>query len=182
MGLDMYLTKKTYIKNWDHMKDSERHTVTITGPAASQIKPERIAYIEEEVAYWRKANHIHAFFVANAQDGKDDCGSYYVSRYLLERLVDVCKKVISESVLVDAAVQRGARLGPDTGGEWVPVLEDGKQVENFYLAKALLPRTDGFFFGSGDYDEYYIQDCEDTVRMLQPLLREDGEFYYRSSW
>ncbi len=29
MGLDMYLSKKTYVKNWDFQKKSERHTVTI---------------------------------------------------------------------------------------------------------------------------------------------------------
>ena len=29
--------------------------------------------IKEEVAYWRKANAIHQWFVDNVQDGEDDC-------------------------------------------------------------------------------------------------------------
>jgi len=65
MGLDMYLSKKTYVKNWDFQKKSERHTVTIKkgGKVRTDIKPERVSYITESVGYWRKANHIHQWFV-----------------------------------------------------------------------------------------------------------------------
>ncbi len=81
MGLDMYLTKKTYVKNWDHHKPEYRHEITIKqgGKIRDDIKPERICYIEEEVAQWRKANSIHKWFVDNVQNGKDDCRDYYVS-------------------------------------------------------------------------------------------------------
>ena len=30
MGLDMYLTKRVYVRNWDHMSPNERTTVTVT--------------------------------------------------------------------------------------------------------------------------------------------------------
>jgi hypothetical protein len=54
-------------------------------------------------------------------------------------------------------------------------------------ASTLLPTTSGFFFGSTDYDEWFFQDVENTVKFLDELL-EDKEnlkhwdFYYRSSW
>ena len=30
MGIDMYLYKKHYVKNWDFMTDSEKHSVVVT--------------------------------------------------------------------------------------------------------------------------------------------------------
>ena len=92
MGLDMYLTKKTYVKNWDHMP--KKHTVTVKGPVENAIKPERIKYIEEEVGYWRKANAIHKWFVDHCQDGVDDCRHQYVSRDQLEELRDLCRQLL----------------------------------------------------------------------------------------
>ena len=50
------------------------------------------------------------------------------------------------------------------------------------LAKEILPTQDDFFFGGTEYDEYYFQDLENTVKELTPLLKETGDFYYRSSW
>lgn len=47
------------------------------------------------VAYWRKANEIHKWFVDNVQKGKDDCGNYYVERKQLQWLVEMCKDVLS---------------------------------------------------------------------------------------
>jgi hypothetical protein len=88
MGLDMYLCKRTYVKNWDYMRAEARHTVTITGPHAEAIKPSRIAYIEEEVGYWRKANAIHRWFVEHCQEGA------YVEREQLVTLRDTCDTVL----------------------------------------------------------------------------------------
>ena len=61
MGLDMYLYKKSYVKNWQHMKPESLHKITIKkgGKVRKDIKTDRITYIIEEVAYWRKANAIH---------------------------------------------------------------------------------------------------------------------------
>ena len=95
MGLDMYLTKKTYVKNWDHEGPDARHTVTVTGPSASHIRPERISSIEEEVAYWRKANAIHQWFVDHCQNGIDECQQTYVGREKLLQLKAVCEAVLT---------------------------------------------------------------------------------------
>jgi len=47
-----------------------------------------------EVAYWRKANQIHNWFVENVQNGNDDGGTYEVSGHKLKELVDLCKEVM----------------------------------------------------------------------------------------
>lgn len=157
MGLDMYLTKKTYVKVWEHMKPEERFAVSIKkgGKIFSAIKPERVSYIIEEVGYWRKANQIHNWFVENVQDGKDECQESYVSRKQLQQLLDLCNKVLSAK---EQAVTVGAEV---------------------------LPTKSGFFFGSTEYDSYYLDDLSDTKKILEGVLsgpEGEGDFYYRASW
>jgi len=56
-------------------------------------------------------------------------------------------------------------------------------IENIEDIKDLLSTVNGFFFGSTEYDEWYINDIEDTIKQLEPILEEEGgEFYYQSSW
>ena len=109
MGLDMYLYRKTYVKNWRHMQPEQLHHIEIKrGEFIRQdIKPERIAYIIEEVAYWRKANQIHKWFVDNVQDGVDECQESSVEREKLGELVALCKKVIENAELVDGKIHNG---------------------------------------------------------------------------
>lgn len=160
MGLDMYLHKKTYIgAKWEHR--NVKGTVYLTmGGKELPIRLERISTIDEEVGYWRKANHIHKWFVENVQDGKDDCGEYCVSVEQLKKLLDDCKAVLEKKD------KRGAKK----------------------TAKEVLPTQEGFFFGSTDYDEGYWQDIQDTIEILEVVINEElqgrtgGDYYYHSSW
>lgn len=99
----MYLNKKTYVKNWDHIKPEERHEVKVykAGKIVLTIKPERITYIEEEIAYWRKFNALHQWFVENVQNGEDNCKSSYVGREQFQELLNVLKKVEANHELAD---------------------------------------------------------------------------------
>ena len=179
----MYLAKKTYVKNWSYMKPEDQHHITVKrgGKIRKDIKPERISYIVEDIAYWRKANQIHKWFVENVQDGNDDCKEYYVSKERLHELVDICKKVRDASKLDDGEVANGYTF---EGVKKVPILEDGQIIKDPSVAEELLPTTEGFFFGSTDYDQYYLQDIEDTIAQLELILQEPdgGDFYYQSSW
>ena len=151
MGLDMYLNKKTYVKQWDHQSPEEKNEVVVTkgGKPVEAIKASRVKYIEEEIGYWRKANQIHKWFVDNVQEGKDDCGDYYVNKSDLETLLGVCKQVEA----------------------------------NHSLAEVLLPSASGFFFGGTDYDEWYYNDIENTIKILESALAdEQSDYYYSSSW
>lgn len=182
MGLDMYLTKKHYVKNWEHSKEKFQVTVKKDGKIIKAIKPERISYIIEEVGYWRKANAIHQWFVDNVQSGDDDnAGEHYVSRENLKELLGLCNKVIEASELVEGKIQNGSR---STKTGWEPIMEDGKYIKDPSVAKDFLPSAEGFFFGSTDYDEYYLQNIENTKEIIDGLLAEedDGDIYYQASW
>lgn len=184
MGLDMYLTKETYVKNWDHMQPPERHEVIVKkgGEVLTSIKPERVSYVKEQVAYWRKANQIHNWFVKNVQEGEDDCGEYDVSREQLAQLVAACKQVLDTVETVDGEIKEGTTFHGD--GRVENHTRIGPVVAQKAIAESVLPTVPGFFFGSTDYDEYYIRDLQDTVTQLEPLLTEpgDGSFSYHSSW
>ena len=67
MGLDMYLSKKTYVKQWDFQDEEKKVKVDVTknGEPLKGIKSERISYVVEDVMYWRKANQIHGWFCSN---------------------------------------------------------------------------------------------------------------------
>ena len=60
------------------------------------------------------------------------------------------------------------------------VLEDNSK------APELLPTMEGFFFGSTDYDEYYVNDIKDTIDIVTKVLEttdfEKEMVYYVSSW
>jgi hypothetical protein len=105
---------------------------------------------DKELAYWRKANHIHAWFV-RLGGGVDDCSSIKLTKDNIKELIAICKKV-----------QRDPSLGP-----------------------SLLPTQPGFFFGSTDYDKYYMETLEETINQLNIILAthnfEDAIFYC-ASW
>jgi hypothetical protein len=97
MGLDMYLTKRTYVQNWDYMKESQKNRVSVKGADEKHIKPERVQYVIEQLCYWRKANHIHKWFVNNVQNGVDDGEEYIVSLPEIKQLMDVCYEVMTDN-------------------------------------------------------------------------------------
>jgi hypothetical protein len=184
MGLDQYLSKHTYVKNWSHTPDERKHKITVKqdGKVRRDIKLDRISYIVEEVGYWRKANQIHRWFVDNCQEGVDDCRDAYVSTEQLKELLDVCKKVMGSITLVDAKVQNGCTY---KDGVEVPCMEDGKKIKCSARAKKLLPVSSGFFFGGQGYDEWYTEDIKHTIEILEDVLSSSGsdaEFRYHSSW
>jgi hypothetical protein len=62
----------------------------------------------------------------------------------------------------------------------------GKVRLNTGAAEELLPTASGFFFGGTDYDEWYMQDIENTISMMVEVLeRTDFKtdiLFYHSSW
>lgn len=140
--------------------------------------------INDNIAYWRKANAIHQWFVDHVQDGEDDCDYHReVTKEDLERLRDTCIEVLTKSVMMLGQVKNGASL---IDGQWVDNMELGKVIINPEVAEELLPTQGGFFFGGTDYDEWYIKDLQYTVNTINQILATtdfDKEMiYYRSSW
>ena len=185
MGLDMYLEKRTYVQRWDHHSEDKKFEVTVKrgGKPYRPIKMDRVSYVIEEVAYWRKANAIHRWFVENCQGGVDECQKSYVTVEQLTELRDLCVNVLNSLETVDGDVDVGTSYHAD--GRVEHHTRPGKVVAQKGIADRELPAQSGFFFGSTNYDEYYVADLQETVEMLTKILEEDntyGEFYYQSSW
>ena len=187
MGLDMYLYKKHYVKNWNHDPKEEHIKLTVKrdGKKYPFINTKKVTYIQEEVAYWRKSNQIHDWFVNNVQGGVDNCQEAYVDPTKLKELLETCIIVRDSTVIVKGKVNNGYSY--DKAGEKVYNTVDGEILENYSTAEKLLPTSSGFFFGQTDYDEYYMEDIKRTIKMLEEELaieygRDQPEYYYRSSW
>lgn len=152
MGLDMYLYKanKEAVTDPNGLFDLENFNMLLEAwlieaiPSASELI--------SEVAYWRKANAIHHFFVTEVQDNVDDCKPYSVDEQSLVNLLSFIDEVLSDTE----------------------------------KAEDLLPTQEGFFFGSTEYDEYYIDDLSRTKSMLSSLLDtvdwNKEVIIYQSSW
>lgn len=122
----------------------------------------------EEVGYWRKANAIHRWFIDKVQSGLDDCGYYIVSEDDLKELLATCKEVMNSLELITDEETK------------IKVIKDTS------TAKELLPTLAGFFFGSTDYDENYYDDINDTIKIVEKVLKEtrfgNEVILYSSSW
>ena len=159
-----FYTKKYYLWDTDHEYGHDR--------------------IMEQVAYWRKANHIHSWFVEHVQDGEDDCCYHNeVTKEILEDLLCTCNLVINNSKLVKGKIINGYTF---ENGKETPVFEDGEYIEDSNVAMEVLPTASGFFFGSTDYDEWYYEDVKYTAETIRKILDTtdfDKEMiYYISSW
>ena len=149
----MYLLAKKHGANFKHSpakaKKAYAAMVKASGLKMDDL-PEGSVELSVDVGYWRKANHIHAWFVKNCQDDKDDCKEYCVSEALLGDLRAACLDVLDEKDY------------------------------------SLLPTRGGFFFGSTDYGDAYVNDLKDTVKQLDAVLDnpkfKGWNFYYQSSW
>ena len=74
------------------------------------------------------------------------------------------------------------------------LLDVCKEVKNNpEKAEELLPPQSGFFFGDVTIDEYYFQDIDKTIKIIEGVLSEQviakngrafypSDFYYHSSW
>jgi len=149
MGLDMYLEKRTYVKQWDHQSAEEKHEVVVTkGGQPTNIDPKKVKYIIEEAGYWRKANQIHRWFVENVQNGVDNCGDYYVGSEKLTELLELCKKVEADHSLADTLLPSasGFFFGGTDYDEWyynditntIAILEEALEDEqgDFYYSSS----------------------------------------------
>lgn len=89
MGLDMYLTRETWIS-------PNRKNDAVDVSIFPWIKANQVFTITERVIYWRKANHVHAWFVNNIQHGEDNCQKSTVDMGDLIQLRDTCLTVMND--------------------------------------------------------------------------------------
>ncbi len=149
MGLAMYLTQEHYVKNWDHTKPEDRHTITIKkGDQDSPIDTSKISAIITQEMYWRKTNAIHQWFVINVQDGEDNCGNYLVIDDKLKELLDLVTQVLDDHSKAKDLLptQGGFFFGGQEYDEWYfGNLEETKQTLTSILASE---PTGNFYYHS----------------------------------
>lgn len=153
MGLDMYLSKKSYVKQWSFQKKNHEVDVKYDGEDRLDIKPERVSEIVEEVMYWRKANHIHGWFVEKIQGGMDECQESHVGLDDLIELKDLCKKVLET---------KNTDLLPITGGFFFGRME----VDDFYWEDT----------------KATVDAIESILAEKRPDGATAPSFYYQASW
>jgi hypothetical protein len=101
MGLDMYLKAETYVGDWEHdpadgpERQAYKKIVEALGIPGFRCPGSPHLTVSVCVAYWRKANQIHNWFVKNVQGGEDECQRSCVSREQLQELLDTCKEVLA---------------------------------------------------------------------------------------
>ena len=98
MGLDMYLRGKKFL--WSHGDQNFREIAkNLLVQAFPEVAELEVNELSCEVAYWRKANAIHNWFVKNTQDGVDECQNTPVDREQLQALLDDINKVFDDKSL-----------------------------------------------------------------------------------
>ena len=146
MGLDMYLKARKYTSKYTD-KELNKKLLKLSKIDTTNTESAELVI---QVGYWRKANHIHKWFVDNVQEGEDNCRNYDVSKEQLKDLLKLCKEIKEENS----------------------------------KAEELLPSQTGFFFGSYEYDEWYFDGINETIEIIERVLKidEDWSFEYNSCW
>lgn len=125
----------------------------------------------DEIAYWRKANAIHAWFerrLVPEGEEMEDCKPYYVGKEDLLALKSDCEKVLKASKLVEETVQVKQYNSETKEYEFVPTTR--MMIEDPTVAMKLLPTQSGFFFGSTMYDDDYLHSLENTIEQIDQIL------------
>lgn len=165
MGLDMYLSARKHLTNYsfdngEHEADMVNvlESIGLSMDVLSEESPSMD--VEITVAYWRKANQIHRWFVDEVADGVDDCKPLYVRRDRLEELRGLLGQALA--------------------------IKDGNTDDIESQLEDLLPPGDGFFFGGTEYDDWYWMQVNWTYNKLNDILDNpalDGfDFVYSASW
>jgi hypothetical protein len=141
----------------EELQAIDHDTLTPESPEAAPFLPLReyeymrdVYSIFHEVAYWRKFNALHNWFVQRVQGGIDECQLSEIHKDTLTALIDDLRAV--------------------SNGETVEVLEP----------------VSGFFFGSTDKDEYYLERINKALNTFEKILQtfdfKKYRLFYRASW
>ena len=102
---------------------------------------------------------------------------------MLLELKHDCEVVLNGSRIVNGKVWNGRTL---ENGEWKDCFVQGEVIEDSSLAEELLPIQSGFFFGSQQYGEWYINDLRHTIEVVDNVLNRtdfnEEELLYYAWW
>lgn len=166
MGLDMYLSARQYVRrrDFDTGRDTPIFKTLIETVNARDIVESEGwagATVEIPVAYWRKANWLHNWFVNHVQNGNDDCGQYSVPMEKLKELQATIREVLNNPVLARAKLSA---------------------VEGFFFGSTDIYNDDMTL------NDYYKETLEYTLEVINKvvgrasIMSYDTDYIYQSSW
>lgn len=149
MGLDMFFSAK---------KHSDNETRTEVKKIAKGFCEEwEVREVVYDVAYWRKANAIHDWFVQNVQNGEDDCGESHVPHSMIVELYDIICEVLKNR-------ERASELLPTTSG--------------FFFGST---EYDEWYFDGLEYTKNVFEPIVEAIK-AEDMMIYNFDFYYSSSW
>lgn len=201
MGLDMYLYARLYQSVKFNKNDEDcagDTTLKNLGYDGKYTYDGGGVTVQIPVAYWRKANAIHKYFVdinkkrisyelvgggwfsATNQEGYESNKELFDR--IIDRMADDCSPIYLEREDLEKLLAICEEITAPN--------EDTSELIKYWTierVKELLPTQGGFFFGSTNYDEWYFEDIKDTVKKLKKVLTDFDEnslvdFYYQASW
>ena len=157
------------------------------------------------VGYWRKANHIHNWFVENIQGGKDNCDDYDVTMEELGKLYDICMDILKKLdgwtfTVKDEYREEYENHAKANGREFEnTVTFDINKLKDFYSANLYmyfrnldgddveieklidycndnLPHRNGCFFGGQGFDWDYFYDIIKTVLIIDKVRELEKQY------
>ena len=154
----------------EELEAIDHETITPESPEAAPFLPLReyeysdgFYSIFHEVAYWRKFNALHNWFVSRVQGGVDECQLSEIDEETLVELIDDLRAVSNGEPVDDLEPIGGFFFGSTGIDEWYfQDLEDTKRM--------LQPIIDA-----------YIESKELGESSFKHPIYE-YEFYYHSSW
>lgn len=155
MGLDMYLSGKRYMSKYFNAGDDK---------------------LQEEIQrkFPELADIVSSFGDSPVKELRIEAGYWRKANAIHQWFVNECQDGTDDCgnyyVARDKLIQLKAVCEA--------VLTDRSR------AAELLPTTSGFFFGGTDYDEWYFNDIEKTIEIIDQCLKlpDRWEFEYHSSW
>lgn len=160
MGLDMYLYVEKYVPymSWDEEEERNQEFDELVefmelGELIDKEEGYISAYAKVQVAYWRKVNTIHNYFVTKCADGKDECQDIEVYRETLEHLRDICGQITQSK-----DVEQAKELLPPQSGFFFGSIE-----------------IDEWYFQGIEYTYNVL------TKVLEKTPKE-YDFIYRASW
>jgi len=125
MGLDMYLYAKQFVSSsaWSKEEDCKKlKSIARLRKGTKFLDSDDLqcAEVKLQLAYWRKANQIHKYFVDRCGGGKDECQDTYVERDHLEDLLWRCETVMKDHSRAEELLpaQSGFFFGSTEYDEW----------------------------------------------------------------
>lgn len=158
MGLDMYLYLEKYesVGRWDD--DAEQ---------------KKKGFYPKELEDLEKVNWKRNFL---SRQTSYQVGYWRKANAIHNWIVEHCADGVDDQRQIYLTAERVKEL-----------LQACKEVlADHSKAEELLPTTDGFFFGSTDYDEWYYEDLRYTVHLLERVIeliyKDPWDVKYEASW